>query len=73
MHKPSNVEVFAFGETYKVQDFDEYHIDYSKLSLLDGKFIDYIITDHGFHKRPDEGWKSLLNCCIDDWREKNKK
>ncbi len=71
MHNKLNVEVFAFGETYKVQDFDEYHIDYSKLSLLDGKYIDYIITDHDFHKRPDEGWKSLLDCCRDNWREKN--
>ncbi len=71
MHeKNANVEVFAFGETYKVQNFDEYHIDYSKLSLLDGKYIDYIITDHDFHKRPDEGWKSLLDCCRVHWRKK---
>ncbi|NJD77852.1 MAG: hypothetical protein FIB08_12280 [Candidatus Methanoperedens sp.] len=67
-NKNPNVEVYAFGETYKVQVFDEYHVDYSKLSLLDGKLIDYIITDHEVLRRPNNGWE--LDCCRNHWRDK---
>lgn len=67
--KNPNVKVFAFGETYKVQDFDDFHIDYTKLSMLEGnKFIDYIVTDHEVHKLTGGEWN--LDCCMKHWIDK---
>lgn len=58
--KNSNVKVYAFGETYKVQDFDDFHIDYTKLSMLEGnKYIDYIVTDHKVHVRDMFSWNEI--------------
>ncbi len=64
--KNPNVKVYAFGETYKVQDFDDFHIDYTKLSMLEGnKFIDCIVTDHEVHMRNAGEWN--LYCCMKHW------
>ena len=64
--KNRNVKVYAFGETYKVQDFDDFHIDYTKLSMLEGnKFIDCIVTDHEVHMRNGGEWD--LYCCMKHW------
>ena len=46
-----NIEVYAFGESYKVQDFTEWDIDYTKLSLFLHENINFVVTDHGVHER----------------------
>ena len=46
-----DTEVYAFGESYKVQGFTEDDIDYTKLSLFRNENIHYVVTDHGVHKR----------------------
>lgn len=69
----SEIKVYAFGESYKIRDFTEEDIDYSKLSYFQHKNIDYVVTDHGVHKRDGESWKignkskGDLSCCMDLW------
>ncbi|MCK4734479.1 MAG: hypothetical protein KAT65_18630 [Methanophagales archaeon] len=69
-----DTEVYAFGESYKVQDFTEDDIDYTKLSLFLHENIDYLVTDHGVHKREGNKWKigeklgDNLDCCVHYWR-----
>lgn len=68
------VMVFAFGETYKVQKFDELDIDYTKLALLHHENIHYVVTDHGVHERIGNRWKidgqksDNLSCCMEYWK-----
>ncbi len=76
-----NIKVYAVGESYKVQDFTELDIDYTKLSLFLYENIDYVVTDHGIHERKGEKWevnsesRNDLSCCSEYWikiLEKNK-
>jgi len=55
--KKYEADVYAFGESYKVLDLTEADIDYTKLSLSRSENIDYVVTDHGVHKREENKWK----------------
>jgi len=77
--KKYKADVYAFGESYKVLDFTEAEIDYTKLSLSRSENIDYVITDHGVHKRVvhergENKWeikgdlKDDLDCCVEYWK-----
>ncbi len=48
-----DIEVYAFGESYKVLDFTEKDIDYTKLSLFRSENINYVVTDDGVHERKE--------------------
>ena len=71
-----DTKVYAVGESYKVQDFTEDDIDYTKLTLFRHENIDYVITDHGVHEREGESWRiggklvNNLDCCAKYWKEK---
>lgn len=70
-----DTEVYAFGESYKVLDFTEDDLDYTKLLLFRHENIDYVVTDHGVHERKGKKWeieeksKDDLDCCARSWRE----
>ena len=72
--KEYEADVYAFGESYKVLDFTEADIDYTKLSLSRSENIDYVVTDHGVHEREGNKWKigekleDNLDCCVHYWR-----
>lgn len=71
-----DTKVYAVGESYKVQDFTEENIDYTKLSLFRHENIDYVVTDCGVHEREGSQWKingqlkDNLDCCAQHWRKK---
>lgn len=74
------LNVFAFGETYKVKDFDEIFIDFTRLACCRSENINYVVTDHGIHHLQDGQWKLFdnstmqwrgienLNCCLEHWQ-----
>ncbi|MFZ2071315.1 MAG: hypothetical protein WAV32_06945 [Halobacteriota archaeon] len=74
--KKYEANVYAFGESYKVLDFTEDDIDYTKLSLSRNENIDYVVTDHGVHERDGKNWRiegklvNNLDCCAIYWKEK---
>jgi hypothetical protein len=69
-----DIKVYAVGESYKVQEFTELDIDYTKLSLFLYENIDYVVTDHGVHERKGDKWeiegklKDDLDCCAKYWK-----
>lgn len=79
--KKYKADVYAFGESYKVLDFTEAEIDYTKLSLSRSENIDYLVTDHGVHKRDGHTWKigenlgengkDNLDCCVHYWEDES--
>lgn len=76
-----DIAVYAFGESYKVQDFED--IDFTKLSLFRHDYIDYVVTDHGVHGKQGEKWEvhekksgiwnirpiDNLYCCSEYWKD----
>ena len=73
-----DTKVYAVGESYKVQEFTEDDIDYTKLSLFRHEYVDYVVTDHGVHEREGESWKiggkvvNNLDCCAEHWKKRLK-
>jgi hypothetical protein len=76
--KKTELKVFAFGESYKVQNFvPSTEIDHEKLLVMQHNQIDYIITDHGVHAKDTNGlWKcdgkpiKNFECCEQYWSMK---
>ncbi len=75
-----NASFYAFGETYKVKQFNKILIDYTKLAFSKHEYINYVITDHGIHRLNKGTWESFdgknwkltdgtLYCCINHWQE----
>ncbi len=68
-----DIKVYAFGESYKVLNFTEEDIDYTKLSLFRSKNVNYVVTDDGVHERKDNKWQKGnvladdLSCCEKSW------
>lgn len=66
------IKVYAFGESYKVQDFKD-NIDFTKLSLFLHDNVDFVVTDHGVHEKISDKWKvgtqieTNLCCCSTHW------
>ncbi len=62
---------YAFGETYKVKDFKKIPIDYTKLAFLNHDKINYVVTDHGIHKRDNilDKWEVLFGPYLFSWEK----
>jgi translation initiation factor 2B subunit (eIF-2B alpha/beta/delta family) len=52
-----NASFYAFGETYKVKQFNKILIDYTKLAFCKCDHINYVITDHGIHRLNAGKWE----------------
>jgi hypothetical protein len=65
-----NVLIYAFGESFKVQEFDILDIDFLKLSFYNPERIDKVITDVDIYDKINTSDKFDLTSSIENWKSK---